>query len=142
VLAVEEAVEGADVVITCTASREPLVRAEWLDPRVHVTALGSDGVGKQELEPEILGGADLVVADSREQCARLGELQHVHAAGMVRPEQVVELGEVVTRPELGRTRDDQTTVCDLTGVGVQDVAAANVVMEHALAEGMGERLAL
>jgi ornithine cyclodeaminase len=121
---VREAVAGAQVVITCTSAREPLLEMAWLGTGVHVTALGSDGPGKQELDPAILRAADVVVVDSREQCARMGELQHA-------PEQIdraAELGAVIAGISPGRVDQDQLTVCDLTGVGVQDVAAANVVM--------------
>jgi ornithine cyclodeaminase len=124
---VEAALDDADVVITCTASREPLVRAEWLKAGAHVTALGSDGVGKQELDPEVLCRADVLACDSREQCVRLGELQHA-------PEEAsraVELGAIAAGAAPGRTAEGQLTVCDLTGVGVQDVAAAELVMARA-----------
>lgn len=124
---VREAVDGADVVITCTAAREPLVEMGWLAPGAHVTAVGSDGEGKQELDPEIVRRADLLVVDSREQCARLGELQHAPD----QEERAVELGRVCAGEALGRTEPAQVTVCDLTGVGVQDVAAANAVMAAA-----------
>ena len=63
--AVDEAVHDADVVITCTASREPLVRGEWLKLGAHVTAVGADGVGKQELDPTVAARADVLVVDSR-----------------------------------------------------------------------------
>jgi len=119
-----DAVEGAAVVITCTAAREPIVLADWLKPGVHLTAVGSDGVGKQELDPEILRRADLVAADSIEQCRRLGELQHAPDVG----ETLVELGRICARESPGRTSPQQVTVADLTGVGVQDVAAANAVL--------------
>ena len=125
------AVDGADVVITCTAAREPLVRSEWLKPGAHVTAVGSDGAGKQELDPQILRNADVLVVDSREQCLALGELQHA-------PQEVaraVELGAVCAGDASGRASDQQLTVCDLTGLGVQDVAAANAVLEHIEADG-------
>ena len=124
---VREAVDGATVVLTCTASREPLVELSWLAPGAHVTALGSDGEGKQELDPEILRRADVLAVDSRNQCVRLGELQHA-------PDQAaraVELGALIAGEAGGRTANGQLTVCDLTGVGVQDVAAANVVMARA-----------
>ena len=124
---VREAVEGADVVITCTAAREPLVEAAWLAPGAHVTAVGSDGPGKQELDPAIVRAADLLVVDSLDQCSRLGELQHA-------PDQAaraVELGAVCAGDAAGRTGVSQLTVCDLTGVGVQDVAAANAIMAGA-----------
>ncbi len=129
---VREAVEGADVVITCTASRDPLVLAEWLGAGVHVTAVGSDGPDKQELDVGVLARADVVVVDSRTQCAQIGELHHALSAGVVTsPGDASELGEVCAGLRSGRTSSDQVTVCDLTGVGVQDVAAANVVMERA-----------
>jgi ornithine cyclodeaminase len=129
---VEAAVDGADVVVTCTASREPLVRLEWLAPGVHVTAVGSDAPDKRELDPRILAAADVLVADSRAQCADIGELHHALEAGAIgSPAEVAELGEVAVGTRQGRTSDDQLTVCDLTGVGVQDVAAAALVLERA-----------
>lgn len=136
------AVEGADVVLTCTASREPLVHGAWLAPGAHVTAVGSDGAGKQELHPDVAARADLLVVDSREQASRLGELQHALDAGVVRDaaREVVELGEIIAGRAQGRTRDDQLTVCDLTGLGAQDVAAAIVVMRRAAADGLGQRV--
>lgn len=133
---VQEAVEGADVVITCTAAREALVDAAWLAPGTHVTAVGSDGAGKQELDPEVLRRSDVLVVDSREQCSRLGELQHA----LEQAERAVELGTICAGEAPGRTREAQLTVCDLTGVGVQDVAAANAVM--AAAGDRGETIEL
>jgi ornithine cyclodeaminase/alanine dehydrogenase-like protein (mu-crystallin family) len=127
VATVREAVEGAQVVVTCTASREPLVELGWLAAGAHVTSVGSDGEGKQELDPEILRAADVLVVDSLVQSSRMGELQHA-------PDQVeraVELGALIAGEAAGRTSEEQLTVCDLTGVGVQDVAAANVVMARA-----------
>lgn len=137
---IEHAVEGADVVITVTASREPLVRAEWLAQGVHVTAVGSDGPDKRELDVGVLGRADLVVADSIGQCVRIGEIHHAVDAGVVRVEDLVELGRVTAGAEPGRTSPGQVTVCDLTGVGVQDVAAAVLVMERA--GDAGERITI
>lgn len=124
---VREAVDAADMVITCTASTEPLVRAEWIAPGTHITAVGSDGAGKQELDPELLRRADVLVVDSLDQCRRLGELQHALDVA----DRAVELGTVCAGTSPGRTSSTQLTVCDLTGVGVQDVAAANAVLANA-----------
>lgn len=137
---IEHAVEGADVVITVTASREPLVRAEWLAQGVHVTAVGADGPDKRELDVGVLGRADLVVADSIGQCVRIGEIHHAVDAGVVHVQDLVELGRITAGEEPGRTSPDQVTVCDLTGVGVQDVAAAVLVMERA--GDAGERITI
>ena len=124
---VQEAVDAADVVITCTAATEPLVRAAWIAPGTHITAVGSDGAGKQELDPDLLRRADVLVVDSLEQCRRLGELQHALDVA----DRAVELGAVCANTAAGRTSHPQLTVCDLTGVGVQDVAAANAVLANA-----------
>lgn len=128
---VAEAVSGADVVITCSAAREPLVLAEDVSPGTHITAVGSDGAGKQELEPELLRRADVLVVDSLDQCRRLGELQHAPDQA----DRTVELGAVCAGRAPGRTGSAQLTVCDLTGVGVQDVAAAAAVLANAAGRG-------
>lgn len=140
---VEEAVRGADVVITVTASREPLVRAGWIAPGALVVAVGSDGPDKQELDVEVLARADRIVADSLAQCLRLGEIHHAVARGAIGQERVgSELGEITAGKKPGRGSDGEIIVCDLTGVGVQDVAAAGLVLERARAAGIGETLAL
>ena len=140
---VEQAVRGADLVITVTASREPLLRAAWLAPGATVIAVGSDGPDKQELAVEVLARADRIVADSLPQCLRLGEIHHAVEQGAISKERVsAELGEIAAGLKPGRTRDQELIVCDLTGVGVQDVAAASLVMERALAAGAGEKMEL
>ena len=127
---VDDAVHDADVVITCTGSQSALVRGEWLKLGAHVTAVGSDAPDKQELDPSLPARADLLVVDSRRQASEIGELHHALAAGLIDERKAVELGEICARTHPGRTSASQLTVCDLTGVGVQDVAAANVVMAN------------
>lgn len=120
---VEEVCAEADVLITATPSRQPLVRAEWLRDGTHVTALGSDSPGKQELNAYCLIRADLVVVDRESQCASFGELKHAIDGGMkTRP---TELGEIVAGRKPGRTSEVQITIADLTGVGFQDTAIAS-----------------
>jgi len=92
-----------------------------------VIAVGSDGPDKRELDPDVLARADKVVTDRTEQCVRLGELHHAVAAGAMRAEDVhAELGDVVIGARPGRERGGETIVCDLTGVGAQDAAIAEV----------------
>jgi len=132
---VQEAVEEADLVITVTASRKPLVRARWLKPGVTVIAVGSDAPDKQELDVDVLGRADKIVADSIAQCLRLGEIRHaVEQRAMTKEKIYAELGEITAGLKPGRTSEDEIIVCDLTGVGVQDVAAGSLVLERAKAE--------
>ncbi len=123
----EAVAREADILVTCTPSRQAIVLADWLRPGVHVTALGSDGPGKQELDARCLSRADIVVCDRLAQCARLGELQHALAAGLMRETDVhAELGQVVAKRKPGRTGDAQITIADLTGVGFQDTAIASL----------------
>ncbi len=140
---VAEAVEDSDIVVTVTASRAPLVRAEWLKPGVTVIAVGSDAPAKQELDVDVLARADRIVADSLAQCLRLGEIHHAVEKGAIMKEKVsAELGEIVAGQKPGRVSENEIIVCDLTGVGVQDVAAASLVIERAKAAGCGQRISL
>jgi ornithine cyclodeaminase len=120
---------AADLLVTATPSRVPLVRAEWLRPGQHVTALGSDAPGKQELEAACLARADLLVVDRLTQCAAFGELRHALDTNLLRAERVhAELGEIVAGRKPGRTRRDAITLVDLTGVGFQDTAIASCAL--------------
>ena len=122
----EEVCRSADLLITATPSRRAIVRGEWLQPGVHVTALGSDSPGKQELDPYCFDRADLVVVDRFAQCAAFGELKHALDAGLLTRNDVHgELGAVAARRTHGRTRDDEISIVDLTGVGFQDTAIAS-----------------
>jgi len=127
----EQVCAEADVLITATPSRQPLVHAEWLRPGQHVTALGSDSPGKQELDVGCLVRADLLVVDRLTQCATSGELRHALDAGLFHADRVhAELGEIVAARKPGRTRADEITIADLTGVGFQDTAIASRALER------------
>jgi ornithine cyclodeaminase len=125
----EDVCREADVVITATPSRQPLVEAAWLRPGQHVTALGSDSPGKQELEPACIAAADIVAVDRYSQCAAFGELQHAIERGLTARTTVLELGAIVAGRVPGRTSDTQLTIADLTGVGFQDTAIASAALE-------------
>ena len=121
----EDVVRQSQLVVTTTPTREPYLRAEWLHPGLHVTAVGADGEHKQELHADVFARADRIACDSRRQCFKLGELHHAVDAGIVRAEgEVVELGELIGGSQRGRASDDEITICDLTGVGVQDTTIA------------------
>jgi ornithine cyclodeaminase len=122
---IEDVCRAADILVTTTPARGALVRAQWLRPGMHVTAVGSDSPGKQELDAECFRRADLVVADRVSQCLAFGELSHAVAAGAIAPHDIVELGAIVAGTKEGRTRADQITIADLTGVGFQDTAIAS-----------------
>ncbi|MCU0851959.1 MAG: ornithine cyclodeaminase family protein [Thermoplasmata archaeon] len=135
----EEAVAGSQVVVTTTMSTVPLVRAKWVEEGTHITAVGSDSPEKQELEAKVLGKADKVVVDSLKQCAQLGELHHALDEGILTEGDVhAELGEILLGKKAGRENDDEITVCDLTGIAVQDVVTSQLVYERALKGKIGK----
>jgi len=116
-----------NLVVTATPSKTPLLSAADLRPGTHITAVGSDTPDKQELDPEILSKADLIVADSLSQCRLRGEIHKALEAGLIREDRCVELGAVISGREKGRTSGSQITVVDLTGVAVQDIKIATAV---------------
>jgi ornithine cyclodeaminase len=120
-------VAESQLVVTTTPAREPVLMADWLHPGLHVTAMGSDQEGKNEIEPAALARADAYVCDRVSQCEVSGELEAALAAGVWTKGTPAELGEVITGAKPGRTSPDDVTICDLTGTGVQDTAIATQV---------------
>lgn len=133
----QEAVEASDLIVTATPSRAPLIEAAWLQPGTHVTAMGSDFPDKQELSVDVLERADLVVADHPPQAATQGEIHHALAAGRLRLADVRALGDIAAGTAPGREGEEQITIADLTGLGIQDAAVANAVTALAKARELG-----
>jgi ornithine cyclodeaminase len=113
------------LIVTCTASREALLHTRTVHPGTMLSCVGSDTAGKQEIDTGVLKNASLVLADSRRQCAKLGELQH--APEVV--ERAIELGEFFASPQ--PVAKGGIVVCDFTGLGVEDLYIAEYVWERA-----------
>jgi len=127
------ALKGADVVSTATPSSTPYIKAQWIEPGMHITTIGSDVKGKQELETEVYAKAKVVV-DKRDVAI---------PKGYIKPEQIhAELGEVVAGLKPGRTTDKETTIMDASGLGLQDVTAALAIYRLAKEKGLGIRVEL
>lgn len=134
----EGAVRSGDIVVTTTPATAPLIRAEWLRPGQHVTAMGSDQDHKNELDPACLSLADLYVPDRQSQTERLGELRSAIAAGLIAADRrFSELGTIAAGQAIGRSNNQQITIVDLTGTGVQDTAIATLARARAEAGGLG-----
>ena len=122
-----EILRNCNLVVTATPSKRPILNVRDLKKGTHITAMGSDTPEKQELDSGILRKADIVVADSIEQCLTRGEIARAISAGDLKKERVIELGNVISGSAKGRTSDQQITVADLTGVAVQDISIASAV---------------
>ncbi|MEM2250966.1 MAG: alanine dehydrogenase [Candidatus Hadarchaeales archaeon] len=136
----ERAVRNADIVITTTPSRKPIVMNEWITEGVHINAIGADAPGKQELDPAILRRAKVVV-DDIEQASHSGEINVPISQGLFKKSQIyAELGEIVTGRKPGRESKDEITVFDSTGLAVQDIATDWLVYRKALERGIGREM--
>ncbi len=121
-----EVAANTQLIVTTTASQQPLLHPQDIVPGTHITAMGADAPGKQELDPLILKEAALIICDSKEQCLHHGECGFAVKENLIGANQVIELGEVITN-SFKRSEND-ITVADLTGVATQDIKIASLVM--------------
>ena len=134
----KKAVEGADIIVTTTPSKTPIVLDEWVTSGMHFNCIGADAPGKEELNPTILTRAKLVV-DDWEQASHSGEINVPLAKGIVTKQSVWgEIGEVVAGLKQGRTSSDEITVFVSTGLAIQDAVTAELAYKKALAKGVGQ----
>ena len=124
-----EAVQSADVVVTTTGGTHPLIEDAWVSAGTHITAVGADAPGKQELEIRLVTRSDVLVADSIDQCLDHGELSHAFGAGLISRSNVEEIGNVLSGSNQGRANQTQVTIADLTGIAAQDIAIAGIVLD-------------
>ena len=131
----------ADVIITITSAFEPLVMREWIKPGTHIACMGTDTKGKQEVDPELLVAAT-VFTDEVAQSISIGEAQHAIASGAIKAEEIVPIGEVINGTHSGRCSDEEITLFDGTGVGLQDLAVASAAAVLADKQGLAKSVIL
>lgn len=132
-----EATSDADIIVTCTTARAPILASADVRPGAFIAAVGADSPLKSEIAPGLMARAKVVV-DVLEQCAAMGDLRHAIAAGVMTTHDVhAALGDLLVGQQPGREDDEEITLFDSTGTAAQDVAAAARVYERALAQGIG-----
>ena len=119
----------ARLIVCVTASRRWLLGAADVKPGTHITALGADGGGKQELEPTLVALAKIRAVDSLSQCSKYGDSSFALEKGLIRMQDLVELGQVIQDPSLRRESEQDISIADLTGVAVQDMAIAELALQ-------------
>lgn len=125
----------ADVIITITSSFAPILQAAQVRPGTHLACMGTDTKGKQEVEAALLGKAS-VFTDEVAQSVTIGEAQHAVAQGLIAPDDITQIGAVINGDRPGRLSDDQITLFDGTGVGLQDLAVASAAVDLAVERGI------
>ncbi|HXF69968.1 MAG TPA: ornithine cyclodeaminase family protein [Thermoflexus sp.] len=134
----EAAAEGADILITITSAREPVLRGAWLRPGVHINAAGSNALIRRELDEEAVARADLIVIDDRDQGRiEAGDFLEPLERGRLQWGRIYELKDVVAG-RVRRLHADQITLFKSLGIALEDIAVAALVYERAKAQGIGE----
>ncbi len=137
----EELCKQADVIITITSAFEPLLMKEWVKSGTHIACMGTDTVGKQEVDPALLASAT-VFTDEIAQSISLGEAQHAIKSGAIKESDITTLGDVINGDHPGRSNDDEITLFDGTGVGLQDLAVASAAARLAVEKGEAQHISL
>lgn len=141
--AVERQQLGAesDVIITITSAHEPLMMKDWVKPGTHIACMGTDTKGKQELDSALVAGATLF-ADEIAQSISIGEYQHAITSGLIARNDIASIGDVINHKHPGRISDEEITLFDGTGVGLQDLAVASAAARLAKKQGKAQQIEL
>jgi len=138
----KDAVENADIVVTATPSRSPIINSKWVREGVHINAIGADEPGKQELDPQILTKAKIVV-DCLAECKVRGEINMAISERIIGLSDVyAELGDIVTGKKKGRESASEITIFDATGMAIQDIATSYEIYKIAKQKGIGTTVAI
>ena len=133
----KQAVETADCIITITRATEPLFRKEWVRPGTHISCIGADMVGKEEIDPELFRDSR-VFCDDIAQCCKVGESEIPFKTGIIAEDGFAgEIGQVLNGDVPGRTSDEDITIFDATGLAALDMATAKVAVELAAEKNKG-----
>ncbi|MDH5189338.1 MAG: ornithine cyclodeaminase family protein [Rhodospirillaceae bacterium] len=133
----EAVVKNSDILITVTPSQSSLVEKEWVRPGTHISAMGADTKGKQELDPKLVADSVLFV-DEAGQAISIGEFQHAFSGGMINEKSFRgSIGQVIAGMCDGRRSDEEITIFDGTGVSLQDLVVAELAVRQARLAGKG-----
>jgi len=124
----ETATRLADIIVTATGSRSPILKSAWVQPGTHITAVGADAPGKQELDVALVTSADILSVDLAPECLDHGEISHAASKGLINAGDLQQIGAVLNGSDRGRENVDQITIADLTGIAAQDIAMANAIL--------------
>ncbi len=126
-----EVAKQCNLIVTTTSASEILLRSDEVQAGTHITAMGADFPGKQELDPQLFAKADIIAVDSRPQCIEHGDTCHAYSQNIISDHHLIELGAIISNPQKGRQNDQQITIADLTGVAIQDIQIAKSIVNFA-----------
>lgn len=127
---IKELASDCNFILTTTSSPKALLLSEHIQKGTHITAVGADDIGKQELDPLLFARADRIIVDSRSQCTQFGDTSYALQLGLISQSQMIEMGEMIIHPSVRRLSEDELTIADLTGVAIQDLQIAQAVVDR------------
>jgi alanine dehydrogenase len=134
-----DAVEAADILITATASRQTLVIRDWVRPGTHISAMGSDAAGKQELSTALVAQGRLF-ADVIDQSITLGDYESAFQSKSIDLANITTIGSVVAGDSPGRSSASDITIFDSSGTALQDLVIGELALARAIAQGLAEEI--
>ncbi|WP_205127961.1 ornithine cyclodeaminase family protein [Paenibacillus amylolyticus] len=138
----EEAVKNSDIIITVTSSRTPIIKREWVKEGTHLSCIGADMAGKQEVDSKLISQARLYV-DDREHCIHVGEIEIPLKEGKITESHICgEIGDLILGKIEGRTSNQQITIFDATGMAILDIYAAKMALQNAEERNLGIKIDL
>lgn len=138
---IEDAVKLSDVIITATPSRNPMIMKEWVKPGTHISCIGSDMSGKQEIDERIFGIARVFV-DDHNQAKNVGETEIPAKKGIIKDDNISEIGDLIIGKLSGRVDENDITIFDSTGIALQDLMVSKLALDTAKAKNLGEEVML
>ncbi|QOS99836.1 ornithine cyclodeaminase family protein [Brevibacterium sp. JNUCC-42] len=133
----EKAVNDSQIIITVTPSRKPIIKKEWIQKGTHISCIGADMEGKQEIDSGIMSSA-LIFVDDMEHCKDVGEIEIPLKQGVISEKDIIgEIGDLILDKVKGRTNEDQITIFDATGMALLDIATAEIALKHGEKNGLG-----
>ena len=133
----KKAVEVSDVILTVTRSTKPLIMKDWVRPGTHLSCIGADMTGKEEIDPQLFTVAR-AFADDAKQCCAVGEMEIPARMGLISPDTVTgEIGQVLIGEVPGRVSADDITIFDATGLAALDLVTVKTAVESAQKKHLG-----
>ncbi len=136
----QKALCESDIVVTVTPSGKPVIKKEWIKPGTHLSCIGADMLGKEEIEPEIFKGAR-IFCDDISQCINVGESEIPIKRGIIEKGDIAgEIGQVLSGEKEGRTSEEDITIFDATGIALLDLITAREAIEDARIKQLGSQV--
>lgn len=136
----ESSVKASHIIITATPSRIPIIKKEWIQKGTHISCIGADMAGKQEIDSKIMLNAR-IFTDDKKQCIQAGEIEIPIKNGIISEKDIIgDIGDLLLDKVQGRRNEEEITVFDATGMALLDIATGKIALQLAEEQGLGVKV--